>query len=178
MKQSSIRLGTFSALAFLMGCATPADPGRMTATTRVSDDAYPRELHLAMCVRSVTGGEETNPMWVSQVSSADFKTALAESMVRARLIAPPDACKYAVDVNLLGVSQPSGGWTMEVTSHANYKVFNAAAEPILLETVSAPFTATTSDAWSGATRLKIATEGAVRTSIERFLDKLRELKQF
>ena len=178
MIQSSIRLGMFSALAFLIGCAAPADPGRMTVTKKASDEAYPRELHLAMCVRIVTGGEETNPMWMTKVSSADFKTALVESMARVRLIAPPDACKYNVDVNLLGISQPSGGWTLEVTSHVNYKVFNVAAEPILLETVSAPFTATTSDAWGALTRVKIAIEGAVRTSIEQFLDKLRGLKQF
>lgn len=178
MNASPIHVATLLGFSLLGACASPADPQRMIVPMTGSDGAYPKQLDSAMCVRSVEGGEETNPLWVSKVSSMDFRTALTASMTNAGLIAAPNACKYQVDVNLLGMSQPTAGWTMEVTSHANYKVFSAAANPILLETVSAPFTATTADASGGITRLKIANEGAVRTSIKRFLDKLRELRQF
>jgi hypothetical protein len=65
---------------------------------------------------------------------------------------------------------------MEVTSHVNYKVFDAAAQPILLETISAPFTATFSDSPIGFVRIKRANEGSIRASISQFLEKLRGIK--
>jgi len=173
------RLGLAAALlacAGLSGCATPADPAKMSVNTTTADTNFPPPLHEAMCVRSVTGGEETNPMWVSKVSSQDFQTALTNSMNSAGLGAASGGCKYQVDVNLLGLSQPSMGFDMTVTAHVNYKVYDGAGKPVLLETLSSAYTATVSDAFAGITRLRLANEGAVRTSISDFFGKLKAAK--
>ena len=53
-------------------------------------------------------------------------------------------------------------------------VVHEAGSPVLLETISAPYTATVSDAYGGTTRFRLAWEGTIRASISRFLDKLRE----
>lgn len=160
----------------LAACATPAEPGKMMVAAPATPEIYPAPLVKAMCVRTVTGGEGTNPMWTSKVDNEAFKTALTGSMAAVNLVAPAGACPYPVDVNLLGLSQPIVGFDMEVISHANYKVYDVGGRAVLLATVTAPFTAKMSDAFVGVIRLKLANEGSIRTSISLFLEKLRGLK--
>lgn len=158
-------------LALLAACASPAEPDKMVVT--VPQAGFPPALAGAMCVRSVAGGEETNPLWVSKVSDKDFRDALGRSMTAAGLIAPDGGCRYPVDVNLLGLAQPAFGINLEVTSHVNYKVFTPTGQPLLLETVTASYTAGFSDSPIAIIRLRLANEGAIRTSITRFLEKLQ-----
>jgi hypothetical protein len=160
-------------LAGLNACATAANPTAMTITTQTADKPFPQKLQHAMCVRNVTGGEATNPLWVSKVDDKGFSTALSASLDSAGLTAPSTGCSYPVDVNLLGLSQPALGFDMTVTSHVNYKVYDSAGQPFLLDTVDAPYTATVSDAFIGVERLKLANEGSIRVSIQQFFDKLR-----
>jgi hypothetical protein len=161
----------------LSACASGADPGAMTVTSQVTAanaKPFPAALTHAMCVRDVTGGEETNPMWASKVDDASFKTALTGSLDGAGLLSTDTSCAFPLDVNLLGLSQPSIGFDMTVTSHVNYKVFDHNNDPLLLATIDAPFTATVGDAFAGVERLKLANEGSIRTSIGMFFDKLRD----
>lgn len=164
-------------LVGLAGCATPADPKAMavTAAPPAAAKPFPTALQHAMCVRTVTGGEKTNPMWASKVDNEAFKTALAASIDTAGLSAGTGTCGFPIDANLLGLAQPSFGFDMTVTAHVNYKVYQAGGEPLLLETIDSPFTATVGDAFVGVKRLQIANEGAIRKSIETLLDKLRDV---
>jgi hypothetical protein len=156
----------------LGGCATPADPEKMVVASETSAPAFPERWQHAMCVRSVVGGEETNPLWISKVGNDQFRIALASSLDGAGLTAPSGACKYPVDVSLLGLSQPASGFDMTVTSHVNYKVYDTAGQPVLLETISAAYTAPVGFD-TGVARLRKANEGSMRASIEQFFDKLR-----
>jgi hypothetical protein len=156
----------------LAACATPADSGRMAVTGTNVLTAFPVAFQHTMCIRAVAGGESTNPLWVSKVDTKDFQTALSASMESAGLLAGPGGCKFPLDVSLLGLSQPGFGLDMEVTSHVNYKVFDSAGQPVLLETISAPFTATFGDSPIGFVRVKRANEGSIRASISQFLNKL------
>jgi hypothetical protein len=156
---------TVCMLAGLSGCAAPADPARMVSGPSPDGGAFPSALSHAMCVRTVTGGEQTNPLWTSEVSSDDFHHALAA----------PNACKYPVDANLLGLSKPTFGFSMEVTSHVNYKVYDAAGQPILLETISAAYTEPAGFN-SGVKRLQLAEEGSIRASFAQFLNKVRAVR--
>jgi hypothetical protein len=162
-------------LAGLSGCASAADPGAMTVTAQTSTRSFPAPLQHSMCVRNVTGGEETNPLWASKVDDNGFRTALAGSLDAAGLSAPSSSCVYPIDANLLGLSQPALGLDMTVTSHVNYKVYDKSGQPLLLATVDAPYTAKFSDALAGTKRLQMANEGSIRQSIEQFLDKLRDV---
>jgi hypothetical protein len=162
------------ALAGLSACATAAKPEAMAITTDVVQKPFPQPFQHAMCVRAVSGGEETNPLWTSKVDNKGFQTALATSLDSAGLSAPESACSYPIDVNLLGLSQPALGFDMTVTSHVNYKVYDKAGQPVLLDTVDAPYTAKFSDAFAGVERLRLANEGSIRVSIQQFFDKLRD----
>ena len=160
----------------LGGCASAAKPEAMVVNTQTSDKPFPQSFSHAMCVRNVTGGEKTNPLWVSKVDNDGFRTALKSSLSAVNLEAASDGCTYPIDVNLLGLSQPSIGFDMTVTAHVNYKVYDPKAQPVLLETIDSPFTATMKDAFVGVERLRMANEGAVRTSIQSFFDKLKDAK--
>jgi hypothetical protein len=168
----SARLAVLSCLAALSACATPADSGRMAVTGTNLPMGFPTAFQHAMCIRAVTGGESTNPLWVSKVDAKEFQTALSTSMESSGLLAGAGGCKFPLDVSLLGLSQPGFGFDMEVTSHVNYKVFDTAGQPVLLETISAPFTATFGDSPIGFVRIKRANEGSIRASISQFLSRL------
>jgi len=158
----------------LSGCATSADPGAMTLATQSMDKPFPQRLQHAMCVRKVSGGEDTNPLWVSKVDDKGFSIALTSSLESAGLEAPAPGCAFPVDANLLGLSQPAMGFDMTVTSHVNYKVYDSSGQPVLLATIDAPYTANFSDSLIAVDRLKKANEGAIRTSIQKFFEKLRD----
>ena len=169
----------FGFLAILLGglgaCATAADPNAMTSSVAQADigKPFPAVLQHAMCVRTVTGGEETNPLWASKVDNNGFRTALTASMTGVGILADGSGCNFPNNVNLLGLSQPAMGFDMTVTSHVNYKVYGADGAPFLLETIDAPFTANFTSSFMGAERLKKANEGAIRESIAQFFAKLR-----
>jgi hypothetical protein len=158
----------------LAACATAAKPEAMQVMTQTSAKPFPQPLQHAMCVRAVTGGEETNPLWASKVDNKGFQTALTSSLDNAGLTASGSGCSYPIDVNLLGLSQPMAGFDLTVTSHVNYKVYDSSGQPFLLATIDASFTATVSDAFAAVERLRLANEGSIRTSIGQFFDKLRD----
>jgi hypothetical protein len=162
-------------LLLVAGCATRADPGRMVVT-QAPGAGFPTTLRHAMCVRNVTGGEATNPLWVSEVDNAGFSDALSNSLSSVGLLGAQGSCRYFVDVDLLGLSQPIAGLALEVTSHANYKVYDAGGKSALFATISAVYSADFSESLVGVERLKRANEGSIRVSIAQFLDRLQTMK--
>ena len=169
------RLAIIAAAAIqLAACATAAKPEAMVAVAPASAQPFPQSLQHAMCVRAVSGGQKTNALWVSKVDDQSFKTALTSSLGGAGLVAADTACSFPVDVNLLGLSQPIAGFDMTVTSHVNYKVYDASGQPVVLATVDTPYTADFSAAFVAAERLRLANEGSIRTNIGQFMDKLRQ----
>src|ERR1700734_324056 len=107
---TGLRMAALALLAGLSACASAADPGAMTVAAPQATAAaapFPAPLLHAMCVRDVTGGEETNPLWVSKVDNNGFKAALSSSLDSAGLSAGSGTCAYPIDVHLLGLSQPA-----------------------------------------------------------------------
>lgn len=169
-----IRLAPLALLALLAACASPATPTAMVAHPTAAEAPFPPADANAFCVGAVTGGEPTNPLWVSKVDNAGFHSALEQSLqVRQLLATSATNCRYAVNANLLGLSQPSMGFDLTVTAHVNYTVGKDGTAPILAETVTTPYTAAFGDSPIAIIRLRLANEGAIRTNIAQFLDRLR-----
>jgi hypothetical protein len=166
------------AVLSLAACAMSAAPERMIVAQTASGAPFPQPFRQATCVRNISGGEETDPALVSKVGNAEFSQALASSLQNAQLLGVEGSCRYFVDVTLLGLSQPVAGFSMEVVAHANYKVYNTAGKPILLDTETASYTAAFSESYIGAERLMRANEGAIRTATAQFLEKLRGVSSF
>ena len=155
-----------------VACAAPAKVENMIVTSVANQDPSDLSLRKAICVKSVTGGEKTDPMWVSEVDDQSFQAALEESLRKQALLAEsPDTCSYDLNANLLGLSKPTFGYDLEVTAHVNYElIHHASNEPYFLKTVTTAFTATLADAYVAVKRMRIANEGAVRRNIQTYID--------
>jgi hypothetical protein len=159
----------------LVGCASGARYSAM-----IPDDhsilPVPENFFLknAITLKEVTGGEETNPMWTSEVGGQELKKALEESLRRKQLLTPPNTGgKYNLSVNLEKVDQPMFGFSFTVTSTADYLLRNNETKDITFDQkISASYTATFGDAAYGPTRLKLANEGSIRENIRQFIEKL------
>lgn len=154
-------------------CAQPATVGAMATGDLALNTPAGSPLLEGMCVGSVTGGQATNPLWVSKVDNNAFVGALRASLLANGLSAPENDCDFAVTAELASIKQPLIGISMTVTASVNYAVQrNGADEPEFETNATLPFTAKFSDAAIGAIRLRIANEGAIRVNIETMLREL------
>lgn len=175
----SCRLSSiFFSVFALSSCATAPDVKDMVVDAHSEESrTYDQNLHNQIIVKSVSGGDITNPMWTSEIESEGFKKALVESLKAAGLLSPDEnAANFQLSVEILAVDQPMFGFDLTVTASVKY-VLKAAdkADEILHETLISKHTATMSDAFYGPERLKIANEGAVKNNIRQLLDELSKL---
>lgn len=165
-----------AALLLLGGCASGATGRSMTVTpTDLPGEAISAEFQRTIGLGTVTGGEDTNPLWTSEVGNEEFKQALRDSLQIRDLYADADGSRYLLDAHLLNVDQPLIGFDATVTSPVKYRVTERATKrPVLEELVVSAYTATMSDAWYGVERLRLANEGSIRDNIAEFIKRLSE----
>jgi hypothetical protein len=75
---------------------------------------------------------------------------------------------------LVSVDQPLVGFDMTVTTTVTYTLLDPAGNQVWSKSVSAPHTATVSDAFLGVERLRLANEGSAKENIRRALDAMIE----
>ncbi|WP_240008817.1 hypothetical protein [Aquipseudomonas campi] len=168
-------LSLFSLL--LTGCASSAKIEGMTvAESQARANTYAPALQENLQLAEVKGGQETNPMWTSEIGGADFQAALQQSLGNAGLLDNSGKAPYSLRANLLRVDQPLFGLDFKVTSEVEYSLIdNATGQEILRETVRTPFTAGVGDAFVAVTRLRLANEGSARENISALLKRLATL---
>ena len=175
MRIRLFRSALVAVLALLVApCAQPARTGAMVASvdpdTRI---AAGNPLRNAVVIRSVTGGEETSPLWTSEVSDADFRRALELSLKQNALLGGADA-PLRLTTTLLRLDQPLVGFSMTVGSSVRYDVRAADGSTVFDETITASGTASFSDTPIGVERLRIANEKSIRANIGSFMQRLIE----
>lgn len=179
MKKARALLLPIAIALLLTGCAAPARIDQMTSTASPAQRVLQTPLRANVAVRDVTGGKETNPMWVSNVGSSEFEQALEASLRDAGLLAPgKQAGKYMLVAHLENLDQPLlGGFNMTVTATVSYSlVERATGKEVLNRRVSLPYTASLSSAFMGTERLRLANEGAVKVNIAKLIDELFALR--
>lgn len=178
MKKARSVLLPIAIALVLTGCAAPARIDHMTSTVSPAQRVLQTPLRTNVAVRDVTGGKETNPMWVSNVGSSEFEQALEASLQDAGLLAPgKQAGKYMLVAHLENLDQPLGGFNMTVTATVSYSlVERATGKEVLNRRVSLPYTASFDSAFIGTERLRIANEGAVKVNIAKLIDELFALR--
>lgn len=162
----------------LAGCASPARVDQMAAgATTVQTTKMPDALKTNIAIRDVTGGKETNPMWVSNVGSSEFERALETSLRNVGVLASNrQTGAYQLTAHLEKLDQPLMGFSMTVTASVRYVVYERASGKTVFErTLVTPYTAGATDAFIGAERLKLANEGAIRNNITQLIDHLQRL---
>ncbi|HQC45755.1 MAG TPA: hypothetical protein PLC97_11120 [Myxococcota bacterium] len=159
------------AIALLVGCASPATQQSMSVTAQDIPTKVNAKLKGQLAVRTIGGGKETNPMWISQVDGQGFKGALDKSLAVAGYKAVDgSAAKYSVDANLQDLDQPFMGFTFDVVSTVLYTVTGEGQQKQF--PITATGSASTSDAFIGMERMRIANERSIKENIKQFLLKL------
>jgi hypothetical protein len=163
-------------LIALTGCATPAAVEQMAVYLPVTQSNP--ALKNGIGIFETTGGKETNPMWTSQVSGDAFRRALEQSLENAGMLSKIAAgSKYQLTADLTRLDQPFMGLDMTVTATVRYSlVENASRKEVYSRVIQVGHTATMSDAFAGAQRLRLANEGAVRANIRALINDLIALK--
>ncbi len=165
----------FALIVGLAACgASPARMENMIVTAPAAVGPQDQSLFNSLFVEEVKGGEETDPLWTSEVDNEGFHGALVESLrVQGLLNEERTASQYLLRANLLGMSQPTHGFDVTVTSHVSYEVKEKASDSLYFgETVKMPYTATAGAAFRGVERLRLANEGSIRENIKEFLKRL------
>lgn len=183
--QATLRLMTgvaaLAVVAALSGCATPAASDNMTVRAAAATDMRqktPEVLRANIALRDVTGGRETNPMWVSNISSTGLRSALEASLSSVGMLAAGgQAGKFELLAHLANVEQPFAGIDMTVTTTVAYQLVDRASRKTVWEkTIVTPYTAKFGDAIMGFERLRLANEGSVRQNITQLIGELQLLK--
>ncbi len=158
----------------LYGCASPAKFENM-AHTQASGRVFDNALKKEVTVKPVQGGEDTNPLWTSEISSESFQKAVEQSLASNGLLSKSG--RYKLKVILAKIDQPLFGLDLTVTTHVNYVLVDSKTDKIIFnELVVTPYTATFSDAAFAVKRLRLANEGAGKKNIEGLLKKLSNVK--
>ncbi len=157
----------------LSACASASLPGAMAVDVSKSsmiDTQSP--LSHAIAAPTVTGGKDTNPMWVSNVSNADFAEALRQTLA-ANTMLSTDKARFNLAAQLIQLKQPMMGFDMTVTAHVKYTLTDVTTGKVVWEKeITTPHTATMSDAMLGVKRLQLANEGAIKANIEQLVTEL------
>ena len=157
---------------YLVGCASGAQVENMVY--QGEQKVYPAAVQNNLALSSVSGGEDTNAAWTSEISDVAFSDAIKESLLEQGLFS--EKGKYQLSAKIVDVEQPLFGLDMTVTTKVNYTLTDTLSGKVVLdEVVVAPHTATFGDAFSGVARLQMANEGSGKKNIEALLNKLAEL---
>ena len=172
IKSAAVVLAAVSTLA-AGACASPARPEAMAALVSPAQTAAPGDRgYQQITVATVAGGEQTNPLWVSNVSDADFRAALEATLRQANYLSSGTG-PLSLSVTLEEVQQPFAGLDMTVTTRARYRLTDASGAVLFEETVAASGTGTMGEAFVGVERLRIANEKSVQANLGEFLTLLR-----
>ena len=133
------------ALVFMLSaCATPSQPTAMTA----SEVAVASKSSDTVSV-TVTGGRDTSSTYVSQISNADFREALKQSILKSALfsqVVDGKAGRYWLDAYIGALTQPLMGISLAVDMEVSYTLVDSVTgKPVWQQSIATSHTATGSD---------------------------------
>jgi hypothetical protein len=161
--------------SILAGCASPATHEAMIVSEPTAAGlAIPSALKGQIALRDVTGGKETNPMWMSTISSSAFEAALEASLRNAGLGAPSrDTGRYLLGAAIQKIEQPLMGFSLTVTTTVHYDLLErATSKPAWARTITRSHTTQVGDALLATERLRLANEGSARANIQGLIEEL------
>lgn len=158
----------------LAGCASPASHEGMTP-----QNVTVSKKHAASVSVETKGGSETGAMDSSNISNADFKTAIERSIVKSGLFKEVLQGKegdYLLTVSVTDISKPLFGASFTVEVETAWTLVKKSDNSIVMrKAIKTAHTATMSDAVVGVTRLKLAVEGAAQANIAQGLKAISDL---
>lgn len=164
-------IGTALALG---GCATPATYQAMTPTSVAITKQHAKSVSV-----EVGGGRDTNSMGKSQIADDQLRLAVVDAIKTSKTFSSVVEGKggdYKLDVSIINMTQPSFGLSFTVTMEMGWSLTEVSSGKLVWrEAVKSEHTATTSDAFAGVARLRMATEGAAKNNVAAGLAKISAL---
>jgi hypothetical protein len=162
-------------ISVLSGCATNASINNMVIRKKMNRPLVSKNLRQNIVVNQVTGGHETNPLWMSKIDNNGFKRALEESLKAVDLYGYKSS-RYKLNANLIKLKQPWVGLNLTVACSVNYKLTNIITKKVVYKrTISTSYTAKLTDDVLAFMRLRDANEGAARKNITALINDLYKL---
>lgn len=163
------------AAALAGGCATPTTSQGMTPAAIQTTTKHAKTVSL-----NVSGGQETESTGKSQISNSAYAQALTDAINNSKIfssVIQGRSSDYQLNVTIFNMDQPSFGLSFTVKMEAGWQLKRVSdGATVWQESIKSEHTATTSDAFAGVTRLRLATEGAARNNIELGLSRISALK--
>ena len=164
-----------AALAALGGCATPAEKAAMT----VDKQTTVAKRHPYSVTVDVRGGAAAGAAGGADIGNADLKAAIETSIQQTQVfreVVQGTSGQYLLAVNVINLSRPLVGFSMTVEMEAGWTLTRVSdGQVVYRKSVSSSFTATPSDAFAGAVRVRLAVEGATRANVAQGLKAIGEL---
>jgi hypothetical protein len=161
-------------LLTLGGCATPVTHEALIPVSMEVAKHHPQTVSVV-----AGGGAETSAVGKSQVSDAELQQAVAAAINQTKTFSKVvDGKKgdYILNVNVFNLTQPSFGFSFTVKVEMGWTLTRAdTGAKVWQESITSEHTAGATDAFAGVTRLKMATEGAIRNNVKQGLTKLSAL---
>jgi len=156
----------------LAACASTAQINGMVVVPSSPLDAN-SQLHSAVSLGNILGGQGTQGLRASEVSSMAFEEALGQSLAAQEILAQDEA-RFRLDAQIDGIVHPLFGYTMTVTTMVHYTLTEIATSNVVFQQeISESETAALAVAFSGEDRLRIALEGSIKANITSFIELLR-----
>lgn len=156
----------------LSGCA-PASPDAMAIR------GVPNLQHFqkTVSVKTQGGGEADDPV---NIPNKDFAKAIEASILENRVftqVLPVGAANYELNVSIINMSKPMFGASFTIDLEAAWSLTNTTTKAVVMrESIKSTATATMSQAFVGATRYRMAVEGAAQDNIRQGLIAISKLK--
>jgi hypothetical protein len=167
-------LGMAAAVAGLAGCAAPAMTENMAAAPIASSKKLPYSVSV-----DTRGGAATGAMDSSNVSNGDLKAAIETSIQQSNLfrsVVQGKTGDYELTVTVTQLTKPVFGASFTVTIETGWSLVRRSDQAVVLrKAVNSVHTAQMSDSIVGATRMRLAVEGAVRKNITEGLQAIAAL---
>jgi hypothetical protein len=166
--------------ALLPACQRAAESGGMVSA-EIPAALIPEDPALlsGIGIGTVKGGRTDGVLARAEISDADLRKAVTESLSRQGLLATGEP-RYRLDVRLVsarqGLAELLFGLDVTVTATITYTLSDVrTATPVFVERVDAGGTARTRDYFDEGQRSRVAAERAVSGNIGRFLNRLYAL---
>jgi hypothetical protein len=162
-----------------MACAAPPTVGGMQATTpRAETPKGPAKFAGGIKVTVLGGKDEANASL--GLSNPDLKRAIESSLLQSGLVDRIESggnARYALNASVANFAHPLIGANFTVRLELAWSMTDSGGQKILLrKSIETINTAKFSESFSGANRLRLAIEGAVRKNIESALLELETIQ--
>lgn len=169
-----LRLCLVAVIIFILGGCASFDREQMIIQNFESDQPHP----YSVSVKVESGDKESVGGWVP-IPSEDLLYAIEESIRKGRVfekIVSGEGGDYLLNVTVFSLEQPAFGTRMTVKLEAGWTLTNAGGDVVWQEMIKSEYSQGMGDAFVGATRFRMANDGAIRANINKGMKKLSALQ--